>query len=123
MDFEKDSNYKRLKDRLMSVGAIIPGTIRETYLQCGKEGCACAEKGGSPHGPYYFWNRKVKGKLTSKSITKERLIFYKEWIKNRQEFEALLKDLLDVGQKIAAAMDFEKEKIKSKKTTPSTRGK
>lgn len=120
---ESDPRLQRIKGKLWSIGLAIPGTIRETYLQCGKKECACAAKGGSPHGPYYFWNRKVNGKLTSKSISETKLRLYQRWISNRQHLEELLQQLLEIGQEIAAAMPAETTAGKSKKRASAKRGK
>ena len=117
-----DQNYKRIKGKLLTIGLAIPGTIRETYLLCGKEWCACA-KGGSPHGPYYFWNRKVNGKLTSKSIPKDKLRLYKSWINKRLQLEALISQLLEIGQEVAAKLRPETAPEKSKKRASAKRGK
>lgn len=118
-----DPRIRRVKEKLLSVGLAIPGTIRETYLKCGRSWCACAKKDGALHGPYYFWNRKVKGKLTSKSIPETKLGRYRGWIANREELEALLQQLLEIGQEIAAELPAEKNEIKSKKRSSANRGK
>lgn len=120
---ENDPRLQRIKGKLLSIGLAIPGTIRETYLQCGKKECACAQKGGSHHGPYYFWNRKVNGKLTSKSISESKLQLYQRWISNRQQLEELLQQLLEIGQEIAAATPVEAAPGKSKKRASAKRGK
>jgi len=120
---ENHPRLQRIKGKILSTGLAIPGTIRETYLQCGKKECACAEKGGSPHGPYYFWNRKVNGKLTSKSISETKLQLYQRWLSNRQQLEELLQQLLEIGQEIAAAMPVEPAPEKSKKRASAKRGK
>lgn len=121
-DIKNDPRYRRIVEKLLSIGLAIPGTIRETYLQCGKSWCACAKKGGQLHGPYYFWNRKVDGKLTSKSIPKDKLRLFQGWISNRQELEALVNQVLEFGQEIAASLPSKTEEGKSKKRASAKRG-
>ena len=124
MTFDDDNpSYARIKGKLLEIGLVIPGTIRETYLLCGKSWCACSEKGGTPHGPYCLWNRKVNGKLTSKSIPRAKLKLFNEWINNRHELEALVIQLLEVGQEIAASLPAEAGEEKSKKRASAKRGK
>jgi hypothetical protein len=118
-----DPRLARVKEKLFSVGLAIPGTIRVTSLKCGRSWCACAKKGGALHGPYYFWNRKVKGKLTSKSISESKLALYRRWISNREEIEELLRQLLEIGQEIAAETSEIMHKVNSKKRTSAKRGK
>jgi hypothetical protein len=115
--------YGRLKAGFLRLGLAIPGTIRKTYLLCGKKECACASKGGSPHGPYYFWNRKVNGKLTSKSIPKGKLRLYEGWIENRKELERLMQEVLEFGQEIAANLPQNEPIGNSKRRSSSKCGK
>ena len=123
MDEEKNNqHYVRIKGKLLSIGLAIPGTMRKTYLQCGKSWCACAKKDGPQHGPYYFWNRKVNGKLTSKSIPKAKLRLFQKWIGNRLEIERLVQQLLEIGQEIATSMSAEDPEKKLKKRAPAKRG-
>jgi hypothetical protein len=123
-DYDKGFlGYGKLKAELLRLGLAVPGTIRKTYLLCGKKECACASKGGQPHGPYYFWTRKVNGKLTSKSIPKDKLRLYEGWIENRREFERLMKEVLEFGQEIAANLQPDAAIGNSKKRAPSKRGK
>lgn len=120
---ETDSRYRRIKGELLSIGFAIPGTIRETYLQCGKSWCVCARKADALHGPYYFWNRKVNGKLSSKSTPKSKLRLYQTWIDNRLKMEKLLQQLLEISQELAAALPSERVGEKSKKRRSAKRRK
>ena len=118
----KLSDYERLKERITRLGLIIPGTIRETYLLCGKQGCACASSDAARHGPYYLWNRKVNGKLTSKSISKGELPLYEQWLDNRRLLEALVQEMLEIGSKLALVTPQKKVTGNSKRLMPSKRG-
>lgn len=119
----KLSDYERLKQRIMRLGIAIPGTIRETYLLCGKQGCACAENDSARHGPYYLWNRKVNGKLTSKSIPKDKLPLYEQWLDNRRLLETLVQEVLEMGSKLAIVTTQQEDSGNSKRLAPSKRGK
>ena len=105
----KELKFKKIKNELDKLGFTAPGTIRMTYLKCGKPSCACWKDKNSQHGPYHFWDRKVDGKLSSKSINKEMVPILKEWIKNRKIAEELLSKMIVLGQEIALDF-FEKDK-------------
>lgn len=117
------AEYERLKARLTRVGLVIPGTVRETYLYCGKSTCACAAKGGAAHGPYYLWNRKMSGKLTSKSISKTKLSLYEGWIANRRELDGIVEKMLDFGAKFATSLPPEDPSKNSIRRGSAKRGK
>jgi len=118
----KESDYEKLKDRIAKLDLAIPGTIRETYLLCGKSGCVCADNDAARHGPYYLWNRKVAGKLTSKSIPKDKLKLFEGWIDNRRRLEEIVQEILEIGSKLALIRSQQDAPVKSKRLTPSKRG-
>ena len=118
----KQTDYEKLKARIARIGLAIPGTIRETYLLCGKQGCACADNDAARHGPYYLWNRKVDGKLTSKSIPKDKLTHFEGWIDNRRKLEAIVQEMLEIGSKLALIRSQQDPPANSKRLTPSKRG-
>lgn len=113
----RESDHEKIKLRILKIGIAIPGTIRETYLICGKENCKCAQSEEERHGPYYFWNRKVGGKLTSKSISPKQLSQYKEWIANRKHLQDIIEALLIYGLEYATRFPNHpsKEEAKSQK--------
>jgi hypothetical protein len=117
------ADYEQLKARLERVGLVIPGTIRETFLYCGKSTCACAAKGGAAHGPYYLWNRKMSGKLTSKSIPKTKLSLYEGWIANRRELESIVEKMLVFGAQFATNIPLEDDPGNSIRRASAKRGK
>ena len=119
----KLSDYEKLKERVTRLGLVIPGTIRETYLLCGKSGCACADNDSARHGPYYLWNRKVNGKLTSKSISKDKLPLYEGWLDNRRLLEELVQEMLEIGSKLALITPQRGGSVNSKQLASSKRGK
>jgi len=99
---KKSDFSKKIKEEIFEMGMAIPGTIRTVKLKCGSPNCRCRSgKNEDKHGPYYFWDRKVKGKLTSTSVPKDKVAQIKMWIKNRQKLEKLVTELLDRGQKAA----------------------
>lgn len=93
---------KNVKNQITKLGPAISGTVRSVRLKCGKANCRCQSgKDTDKHGPYYFWARKAKGKLTSTSIPKEKVRFFKKWIQNRHKLEKLTARLLAQGEKTA----------------------
>jgi hypothetical protein len=119
------NEYERLKKTILDIGLVIPGTLRESFHQCGKSYCACMKSKKNRHGPYYLWDRRVQGKLTAKSIAVEDIETYKEWINNRKKLEQTIALLIDFGCHYATSLqDLKKLKAgNSIKTVQSTRGK
>lgn len=121
----KLKEFDTLKKKILDIGLVIPGTLRESYHRCGRSYCPCMESKENRHGPYYLWDRRVHGKLAAKSIAAEDVAIYNEWIGNRKKLEEAIAYLIDFGYRYATALqDLKKSKpVNSKKTVPSTRGK
>ena len=95
--------FKPLKRKISQMDLVLPGTLRTVYLKCGKLTCRCrSKKKNNKHGPYYFWDRKIAGTLTSSSISKHDISKFKRWIKNRQILEKLIQKLLHHSQQWVA---------------------
>jgi Family of unknown function (DUF6788) len=88
-----------MKKHLRVDWPILPGSISTARSQCGKAGCACKKK-RSPrlHGTYYRWTGFIKGKRTTKTISKEVAQECKRRIKKfrklQKEIDALLAQAL-----------------------------
>ncbi len=113
----KKRKHENLKKRIANVGIVIPGTIRETYLQCGRQNCRCQKSKEHFHGPYFLWDRRVEGKLSSKSLPKELIPIYQEWIKNRHLLEKIVQELINNGKDYASNLDCVKKSENIKSTT------
>jgi hypothetical protein len=98
----QEKKMRVAKDKISNLDLTIPGTIRMIYSKCGKHNCACQSDPKARHGPYYLWDRKVKGKLSSKMIPKTMVSQIKFWIQNRQKLESLVAELLSLSQESAA---------------------
>lgn len=109
----KENKLVKIKVELSKFDLAIPGTIRTISLKCGKSSCACWTKKSARHGPYYFWDRKVDGKLSSKSIPEPMVSLLRIWIENRKKAEKSFQEILELSQAIAADM-VEKEKNKDR---------
>lgn len=91
-----------LKSKLNDFDLALPGRLRIIYSKCGKQNCACQTDESARHGPYWLWDRKVNGKLSSKMVTKAMAVQLKKWIENRKVLENILQNIYVQSEKIAA---------------------
>src|SRR5260370_17688429 len=61
----------RTKIPIVADGPLLPGSISTAKTQCGKPNCACKASPPKLHGTYYRWTGLIKGKRTTKTISKE----------------------------------------------------
>lgn len=112
----KIKDYESLKRKVLSIGLVIPGTLREMYHRCGKSYCMCMQSEEHRHGPYFLWDRKVGGKLASKSIPKEDVPLYKEWMENRKKLDEVVAEMIICGyQHATERQDLKKADLKKQK--------
>ena len=104
-----------MKRNLKNFDLAVPGTLRFIYTKCGKQNCACQTDEKARHGPYWLWDRKVNGKLSSKMVTKKMADKIKVWIKNRSNLENLVAEILVTSQDIAVNLVEESRKSEADK--------
>ena len=62
------------------------GTLSTQYLRCNKPGCACADRPGARHGPYYRVVRVVKGRTQSRHVPADRIDELRRQVGAGQQF-------------------------------------
>ncbi len=67
VDYER--RYRQLAEQLAEIGLISAGSVTRRYTRCGTAGCRCHADPPQPHGPYYQWTTKIKGKTVTRRLT------------------------------------------------------
>ena len=106
----KDLNLERFKLEMEMINSLsrksmLPGSVIEKYIMCGKEGCKC--KKGSLHGPFYYLSYKEDGKtkmlFLKADISKRAKILndsYRQWRKNRAQIGKINMQILSLLDEI-----------------------
>lgn len=84
---------KALAKRLAQIDGLLPGTITERHMRCGKPGCACKHDPPILHGPYLHWTRTENGKTTSRYLTPDQLERYQPWFDNARTLKDTINKL------------------------------
>jgi hypothetical protein len=97
---ELERHIERLKQHLLELGDLRPGSLSEQYNVCGNPRCRCKEDPRNRHGPYYqlSWTRTKKS--TTRFIRKPDVPALKEQIKNYERLRELVDDWVDTSIKI-----------------------
>jgi hypothetical protein len=78
---------------------LLPGSISTARSTCGKPQCACHADPDKRHGLYYRWTGVLKGKRTTKTLSREEALACQVRIQNyralQQTIEALLRQALE----------------------------
>jgi hypothetical protein len=80
---------------IVAEGPILPGSVSTANTQCGKPNCACKASPPKLHGTYYRWTGFLKGKRTTKTISKEAAEECERRIKNYRALQGQLDQLVE----------------------------
>lgn len=83
--------------RLAEIGFVLPGTLLERRMSCGKTGCRCQADPPRLHGPYHQWTRKIDGKTVTRRLTDEQAAVYGPWFDNARQLRTLVDELETLG--------------------------
>ncbi|HAM49919.1 MAG TPA: hypothetical protein DCP92_04210 [Nitrospiraceae bacterium] len=85
----------QLKQKLLNLGPVLPGSISEQWNVCGTSGCKCKDtENPKKHGPYYQLSFSVGGRSSSMFIRKADITEARKRVKRYQEFKKLSKELI-----------------------------
>jgi hypothetical protein len=95
------ARVNRIKEELLELGEIRPGSLSEQYNVCGNPTCRCKDpKNPQKHGPYYQLSYTHKGRSTTEFVRKENVAELQEQLKNYKTFKKLMEDWVDLSVKI-----------------------
>jgi len=92
--------YRKITAQLSDIGFIWPGHIQRRYLACGKPNCVCHTDPEAKHGPYAYWTSKETGKTVSRMLRPEEADLLEQWIVNRRELEAVVRQMKGLSKKV-----------------------
>lgn len=91
-------NVEQLKQKILNLGPILPGSISEQWNVCGTRRCKCKDPANpQKHGPYYQLSFSVGGRSSSMFIRKEDISEARKRVKNYQEFKKLTTELVQAN--------------------------
>lgn len=99
----QQARAERIAAQLASIGFVLPGTLTERHVRCGKPNCHCHADPPVLHGPYHQWTRKVAGKTVTRLLSDDQLADYQDWFDNQRRLRALIAELEALSLVIADA--------------------
>ncbi len=91
---------RRIADELAAIvrtGSVLPGSIVERHMVCGRPNCACHAERDRRHGPYYQWTRKLASKTVGRFLSPEQHEDYEAWISNDRRIHELIRRIEQLG--------------------------
>ncbi len=109
-----EQEYQALKTQIDGLGYILQGSLRERWMQCGKQACRCYTDPQARHGPYYQWSWAEQGKTKSVYLDADQAKQCREWIQNHRELERLLKLMRAVSLRVARLLEIDRKGVAPK---------
>lgn len=108
MDKQKqiEKRIKKIKEELIDLGELRPGSLTKQFNVCGKPFCRCKDpKNPKKHGPYYQISYSRKGKSTSEFVRHESLPIVVNQLANYKRLMYLVNYWIDL------ALEYSKIKL------------
>ena len=88
----------QLKQQLLALGPIHPGSISEQYNVCGTPGCRCKDpEDPRKHGPYHQLSYTWRGKSSTRFVRTERIGATREKVANYKRLRELINEWVDLA--------------------------
>jgi len=88
-----DLRFEALKQQILKLGYVRPGSLVRRFMRCGTPNCRCMANPPQLHGPYYQWSYKVKGKTRSVRLTEEHAGYCEMYLKNHRQLRRLVRQM------------------------------
>jgi hypothetical protein len=95
-----EARIKKIKQDLVSLGDLRPGSLSQQYNVCGNTKCRCKEDPPRKHGPYYQLSFTRKGRSRTKFIKKPHLQTVKEQLNNYVRFRILIDQWIELSTEL-----------------------
>ncbi|MBM4398490.1 MAG: hypothetical protein FJ087_22715 [Deltaproteobacteria bacterium] len=78
-----------LRVAVAEIGLVLPGTVLDRYMPCGKPGCRCQAAPPLLHGPYCQWTYKVDAKTRTSRLHPDEARALRLWTAERRKLTLL----------------------------------
>lgn len=106
---ELETQITEIKERLMGLGDLRPGSLSTQYNVCGNPKCHCKHDPPQKHGPYYQLSFSRKGRSRTKFIKKPYVEMVRDQITNYAELRLLVDEWIDVSMELCQLKIDKKE--------------
>ena len=106
MDARREATLERqiakVKQDLVALGDLRPGSLSTQYNVCGSPGCRCKATPPQKHGPYYQVSYTRKGKSSSRFVKQKDLPAVREQLENYERMKLLIDQWIDLATELSA---------------------
>ena len=120
---EIDGKILRLKNQLLTLAPLHPGSLSRQYQVCGKPGCKCMDaQKPQPHGPYAKLTYVYHGKFTCRFVRAASVREVATLLRSFKNFRKLTDRWISLSIQRAQLGPLERALRQSKAPRPKGRG-
>ncbi len=111
-----ENRIAKIKQELLAIGDMHPGSLSKQYNVCGKKNCRCRDpENPLKHGPYDQLSFVLKGKSSSRFIRAEYLPEIQMQVDQYKKFKTLISEWTETAAELAKLKYLEASKPKTQK--------
>ena len=115
-----ENRIGKVKQKLLKIGEMRPGSLSEQYSACQKAGCKCVDPvKPKKHGPFYQLSYSHKGRSTTQFVRPQFVAEVKKQLAAYKKFRALTDEWVSLSLELAKVKMEEARSAASK--APKTR--
>lgn len=93
-----EKKIEKIKQELLILGPMRPGTLSRQYAACQKPGCACMDPvKPKKHGPFYQLSYSHQGKSTTRFVRPEYVAIVRKELAAYKRFKKLTQDWVSLA--------------------------
>ena len=96
-----EQRARRLHDELAAIAHVLPASVVERRMACGKASCRCHGDPPELHGPYLQWTRRGQdGRTVTRHLTPEQAERHRPWFDNARRLRSIVSELEHLSLRI-----------------------
>jgi hypothetical protein len=93
-----ENQINKIKEKLMTIGEMRPGSLSKQYNVCGVQGCRCKDPvNPKRHGPYFQLSFVHKRKSTTRFIRRHQLVDVRAQVARYKKFKLLTEKWIELA--------------------------
>ena len=95
-----ETQIATIKQQLLSLGDLRPGSLSRQYNVCGNPTCRCKESPPRKHGPYYQLSFTRKGRSSTAFVKKPHVARVRKHLKNYARLRTLIDRWIELSTEL-----------------------
>ena len=97
-----EQQIARIKNDLLALGSLHPGSLTRQYSVCGKTGCRCKDpRRPRRHGPYYKVSYVYRSRFTSRFVPRQEVRAVRAELANYKRMRKLIEAWVGLAIRLA----------------------